>query len=89
MDLMSGYQTEVGCLVGLVRKNLRKMEKCTEMRGEIIYTQFQKNREGGETKGKKKKMALNKPHKMGLSLEKLERNSCTPCVLYMLTEGLL
>lgn len=40
-------------------------------------------------KKKKKEMGQNKPQKMEFSLEKLERNSSTPCVLYMLTEGLL
>lgn len=40
-------------------------------------------------KKKKKEMGQNKPQKMEFSLEKLERNSSTPCALYMLTEGLL
>lgn len=56
----------------------KKKKKCVCMWGE------KKKKEE-----KKKEMGQNKPQKMEFSLEKLERNSSTPCALYMLTEGLL
>lgn len=54
--------------------------------GRELFVCLKKRRE------KKEKSCLYKPHKMGLSLKKKkkdERNSTTPGVLYMLTEGLL
>lgn len=68
--------------------------KWKEGEGILFCAQFQKNKvcvwgEKKKGKEKKKEMGQNKPQKIEFSLEKLERNSSTPCALYMLTEGLL
>lgn len=75
------------------------MERCTEMKGrggDFFFVPSSKKkkcvcvgREKEKGRKKKKEMGQNKPQKMEFSLEKLERNSSTPCALYMLTEGLL
>lgn len=93
VELMSVSQSELDCSW---KKAYRKWKNALKWKGGSFLCPAPKNKvcvwgRGGERRKeeKKKEMGKNKPQKMEFSLEKLERNSSTPCALYMLTEGLL